>query len=178
MILFTSGFPYAGKTELVSRLCEQLDHKNLIHINPRDLYPEDFADLPNSEQQANGIVAWEMSYEKARECITKLPNKVLIVFDTCCRDALQVNQLFGDAKTRGHKILFAYVNASTDRRQEYAEDKDISKFEERYSSSFQQNLPKFKSMSDQFLVINNNKSLLELDERAVELAEKVIELRS
>lgn len=178
MILFTSGFPYAGKTECIQRLCKQLEHKHLIHINPKDLYPENFETLPEDEQQATGIVAWEMAYEKASKCIIKLPNKALIIFDTCCSKSYQMAQLFMDAKIRGHDIYLIYVNTPLEKRKEWANDKDINKFEEKYISSFQQSLPELKPMADRFLIINNNGDLSELDEDIISLATEITKLRS
>ncbi len=177
MILFTSGFPYAGKTEFAKRLCQRLDQQHLIHINPKDLYPEDFDALSEEEQQATGIVAWEMAFEKTDKCIVKLPNKVLIILDTCCSSAYQMTQLFMDAKIREHDIYLIYVNASLEKRTELAAGKNISKFEGKYASNFQQSLPELKHMSDHFLVINNNGSLSELDENISPLAAKIIESR-
>lgn len=178
MILFTSGFPYAGKTEFTKMLCEHLGRELLIHINPKDLYPDDFEDLSDEEKTSNGVVAWEMSYEKTEECLDKLPNKALIIFDTCCRDVHRVSHLFSTARVKEHNVLFAYVNASFEKRQQYAEGKDISKFEERYSSSFRKDLPNFREMSDHFIIIDNNKNLSDLDKQAASLAQKIVELRS
>lgn len=183
MILFTSGFPYAGKSTLVQKLVEELDGKHVLHINPKDYYPDEFDNLTNEEQTEIATTAWEMSLETATKSICALPNKALIIFDTCCNKSLHMRPLFMNAKLRGHRVYLVYVHADLKNRSKRT-DKDLSKFEDKYRTNFLETLPILKEHADTFVTFSNNNDdefgpgVSWLDKVAKDLAGKIKSIRS
>ena len=169
MILFTSGFPYAGKTKFVKLLLDKIDHA--IHIDPKDYYMENFEELNNDEQSAVGITAWEMSLERAEKCINKLPNKALIILDTCCAKINSVRSVIHEARRAGHNIYCIYVDSSLENRKSRAPGKDIESYQQRYADDFLITLPKLKDLADTFMIIVNDDDQSGLNKQADALAE-------
>ena len=160
MILFTSGFPYSGKTEFAKALIKSLGGEFVLHINPKDYYPDNFDILPDEERMEIATTAWEMSLEKATKSICALPNKALIVFDTCCSKSLHMRPLFMNSKLRGHDIIMVYINANGDTRFERSKNNEkIMELEDRYKASFSETLPILKNLSDQFYMVNNSNDM-------------------
>ena len=183
MILFTSGFPYSGKTTFIEKLIEKLDGELVLHINPKDYYPDDFDSLPDEERMAIATTAWEMSLEKATKSICALPNRALIVFDTCCSKSLHMRPLFLNSKLRGHDTILSYVDAhSTIRFKRSAENEKIRELEDKYRTSFRETLPTLRSLSDHFFMIDSNCSdenlIKKFDENVERVAGKIKSIRS
>lgn len=179
MILFTSGFPGAGKTCLAKRLIEILNNKLTLHIDPKKYYPDEFNSLHDYEKTEVGIAAWELSIERATESIYALPDKVLIIFDTCCNNSEHMEPLITSAKEKGHTTILVYVNTSLDKRVERSNGSvDLVELEERYRKGFIKSLPAVRTHADHFFVINNNKeNEEELISGANNLAEKIKGIR-
>ena len=179
MILFTSGLPKSGKTTFVNKLLDALDRKLCLHINPEDYYPEDFEKLSQEDKTDIATTAWEMSLEKATKSICAVPNRALIVFDTCCSKAFYMRQLFMNAKVRGHHVFLVYVYAPLEKRVERTGDKKLADLEERYRKAFGDTLPVLKGHSDEFIIIKNESDdLSELDKYAQLMCDKIKEIRS
>jgi tRNA uridine 5-carbamoylmethylation protein Kti12 len=173
MILFTSGFPYSGKTTYANLLKEELDNQLILHINPKDYYPDDFSSLPEKDQIDIGVTAWEMSLETATKAITSTPDKVLIIFDTCCNKSLHMRPLFMNAKLRGHHVMMVYINATLEDRLSRVSEIDVDKIkglETKYKESFSTTLPALRSHADSFVVVHNPNTKTEASENLVESA--------
>lgn len=178
MILFTSGFPQAGKTTFAYKLIKELKNKHILHINPKDYYPDDFESLNPEEKTDIATTAWELSLEKLSESIVKLPNKALVIYDTCCSKALQMRPLFMNSHIRGHDIIMVYVNANIKNRFERSTDvEQIKKLEDRYKTSFKESLPILKYLSDYFIIVNNNEDS-QLNSGVIKVAEKIKNIRN
>lgn len=179
MILFTSGFPGAGKTRLAEKLTEALDNKLVLHIDPRKYYPDEYDSLHDHEKTEVGIAAWELSIERATESIYALPNKALIIFDTCCNNADYMEPLITSAKEKGHTAILVYVNTSLNKRLERSDGSvDLAELEERYREGFIKGLPSIRAHADHFFVVNNDKENEEgLIDGASNLAEKIKGIR-
>lgn len=179
MILFTSGFPYSGKTTFVNALIEQLENKHVLHINPKDYYPDEFDGLNPDEKSEIAVTAWELSLERANKAICSLPNKALIVFDTCCSKSLHMQPLFINAKVRNHDIFLVFVNSNLNNRQQRANGINLNQFESRYAEDFQQTIPRLRPLANEFSIINNNDvELTELTKTANHIAEKIKLIRN
>lgn len=155
MILFTSGFPYSGKTTFAEKLTKNLGNKHVLHINPKDFYLEEFDKLGPEGQTEIAVVAWEMALEKATKSICALPNKVLIIFDTCCSKSLHMRPLFMNAKVAGHEVYMVYVHADLESRSKRT-SKDLTAFEDRYKNDFLETLPILKQHTDHWAIVSNN----------------------
>lgn len=178
MILFTSGFPYAGKTTFVQKLIEELDNELIIHINPKDYYPDDFEQLDEQERTDIATTAWEMSLEKATKSICALPNRALIIFDTCCSKSLHMRPLFMNSKLRGHDVFLVYINATSESRFERAGvNEKIKELEDRYRISFSETLPILKEHSDHFYMASSD-TLEDLNPNVERVAGKIKSIRS
>lgn len=182
MILFMSGFPYSGKTTFAERLIKQLSNKLILHINPKDYYPDNYDKLLDEDRTDIAITAWEMSFETATKAICQTPNRVLIIFDTCCSKSLQMRPLFMNSKLRGHNVLMVYLNATLDDRLSRIPEKDADKFkelEDRYKNNFSSTLPELKPHVDNFYIIDwpNNEREEELNKHVDALANKIKSIR-
>lgn len=177
MILFTSGFPYSGKTTFAQKLIDALDGHLVLHINPKDYYPDEFDALPAEERLDIATTAWEMSLEKATKSICALPNRALIIFDTCCSKSLHMRPLFMNSRLRGHDTFLVYVNASSETRFERSkQNEQIKELEDRYRTSFKETLPTLKDLSDHFFMVNNDNG--DLSSHAERVAGKIKSIRS
>ena len=176
MILFTSGFPKSGKTTFAKQLVNHLDGKLVIHINPADYYMDDFDELTQEDQTSVATTAWEMSLEKATKSICALPNKALIIFDTCCSKSLHMRPLFMNSKLRGHDVLLVYIDADQESRA-LRTTKRIQELESRYKESFLETLPTLKALADHFIMVSNTTEE-KLSERAKSVSDKIKGIRS
>ena len=178
MILFTSGFPKAGKTTIAKKLIKHFG-RLVLHINPEDYYPDDFEELAAEDRMDIATTAWEMSLEKATKSICALPNKALIVFDTCCSKSLHMRPLFMNAKLRGHKVAMVYVDTPLKKRIERSKNDKLADLDHRYAISFKETIPILRALSDEFIIMGNGSDdLSELDKYIDIVAEKVKNIRS
>lgn len=181
MILFTSGFPYAGKSEFVRLLLEELGNEGTnIVIEPKSFYPQGFDKLPDAKQQAIGIACWDVCMEETNKAITSAPPTDLIILDTAAKRFHMMRPLFMNAKVRQHKVFYVFIGASADECKKRSEGKWKESFEEDYSNSFATSVPSLKRMSDVFKLIVNNDDLDfgQLREAAKEIATSIQELRT
>lgn len=177
MILFTSGFPYSGKTTFAAKLCEKLKYKHILHIDPKNYYLEEFDDLSLEDQSAVAVEAWEMALEQATKSICALPNKALIIFDTCCNKALHMRPLFMNSKLRGHDILMAFVSANQSSRFERAPNERVKEYEDKYRINFIETLPILKKLSDYFMMVDNSGKESDLDKYVELISDKIKSIR-
>ncbi len=162
MILFTSGFPYSGKTEFAKRLADKMRGyyvaPMIIHIDPKQYYIDEYKQMSKEEQSAVGIAAWEMALERVSQCICKLPNKALVIFDTCCNKSSYMKPLFEKSRSKGHHVFYVYVNSNLDDRKLRANgiDIDLNELESKYALGFADTIPKLKPLADKFFIVNNS----------------------
>ena len=110
MILFTSGFPHSGKTKLANKIATTIS--DVIHINPKDFYLDEYEEATETGRMAIAVSAWEMALDRANELLCSAENDDhLIILDTCCSKALTMRSLFMNAKVRGHHIFYVFVQA-------------------------------------------------------------------
>lgn len=178
MILFTSGFPQAGKTTFAKKLVDALEHKHVLHINPKDYYPDDFSDLSAEEKTNIATAAWELSIEKLSKSIVGLPNRALVIYDTCCSKSLQMRPFFMNSKVRGHDVMLVFINTNPENRfKRSLDDEQVRKLEDRYKTSFEESLPTLKYLSDHFVIVNNDEDG-QLDSYVEKVAEKIKNIRN
>jgi tRNA uridine 5-carbamoylmethylation protein Kti12 len=178
MILFTSGFPQAGKTELSRRIVSKID--NVIHVDPKEFYLKEYGKLPDEVKSAIAISAWEMAIEQVYDLMADKSNDTLIIFDTCCSNENAMRALFTNAKYNGHDIAIVFVDSPQHDRQERSPDTDLSQFESKYKSGFIYALPILKKLSGQFIrVINKNEGgFKELDKCAAVIIRDLKKIRN
>jgi tRNA uridine 5-carbamoylmethylation protein Kti12 len=177
MILFTSGFPFSGKSELANKISENIS--DVIHINPKDFYLEGFDEAPDDARTAMAVSAWEMALDKTNKLLCSKDNNSLIILDTCCSKALAMRPLFMNAKVRGHYVFYVFVQAQTKDREARAPEVDQS-YKFKYASDFSETVPILKKLSDRFmLVINNNDGgMEEIDKCVTKISKNVNKIRS
>lgn len=167
MILFTSGFPYAGKTLFLDILLDTFntegeeeeegeikDELDIVRICPKEYYPDNFDTLHDNDKSTFAISAWEVSLEETEKAIEEHENKTLIVLDTAAAKVKKMRPLFSIAKKRGHSVIYVFINSSLEDRQNRTND-DVERFEEYYANSFKITVPHLKSLSDTFMLIKN-----------------------
>lgn len=176
MILFTSGFPQSGKTELSFKINQKID--DVIHINPKDFYLKEFEELPDEMQSAVAISAWEMAVEKTNECLIHKSNDILIIFDTCCSNESAMRSLFTNARYNKHTILYVFVDSPQEDRWSRNPQAKLSQYERKYKTDFTQTLPVLTKLSDQFVRVTNDGKLDKLNKYAEEIAQYVEKIRS
>lgn len=155
MILFTGGFPYAGKTLFLDILSKNSNNTDdWIKLCPKDFYPENFDSLEEQERKDWAISSWENCLEEAADALTKYENDTLIILDTAASKFSKMSPLFYLAKAANHTIAYIFVHASLEDR-ETRTNEDVKRFEIYYAKSFKKSVPKLKELSDKFMLIKN-----------------------
>lgn len=116
MILFTAGYPYSGKSELVKMITSSLDPKQVkvVHVDPALLRPPEYNQMSPADQRAARLAAWEVSQETLTESIVTEPATTLIIYDSCAAKLKTMLPHFNLAKSRSHPIFYVFVGAKVD----------------------------------------------------------------
>jgi hypothetical protein len=182
MILFTAGYPYSGKTELVKMIMNNLDPKQVktILIDQSLLRPPEYPQMSPEDQRSARLAAWEVTQEQMREVIAVEPNSTLIIYDSCAAKHKTMSPHFNAAKAKNHTIFYAFVGAKVPECKSRAgtnwPSADIISG---YATDFGESAPKLRPLCTHFKFIKNsndpNKNALK--EAASELAKAVMNVK-
>jgi hypothetical protein len=189
MIIFTGGFPYAGKTLLLDLLAkvdkdsdpdsEAKISDSWVRICPKDYYPDDFETMQDSDKSTWAIASWETCLEEVNDAIHKYDNNKLIILDTAAAKVKRMRPLFSTAKIKGHTVIYVFVHSDLADRKERTEE-DIDRYEKHYAEAFQVTIPHLKMLSDKFMLIKNSNDPehVVLNKSAKSLSKMIEEIRS
>jgi predicted kinase len=161
-IVFMAGFPYAGKTYIVDKILRNYgDDRDatslwLKVISPKLYRPDDYERLSESERREIDLAAWECSLEdlEANILLAGMTNDV-IIYDTACASLSSMLEYFKLAKSRGHVILYVFVNCPLKICKQRANGKLSNQIFDKYVQHFKDSIPRLSKMSDKAIVINN-----------------------
>ena len=156
-VLFTSGYPYSGKTEFAKALAAEFKGlAAVVHIDPMSLRPPEYATLPLDEQKRARIAAWEVSQSMLTDAL-KEPNSTLVIFDTCASKATSMMPHFTNAKVHKHDVVYVFVGATLPEcRQRAGTNWPQHDVIAGYGKDFLDSIPKLKDLSTKFFFIKNN----------------------
>lgn len=158
MIIFMSGFPFAGKSVIARAIASSLPAEaHNVLIDPKAFRCDDFESLNEENKRTENLSIWEVSLDLLAEQIKKLSNKSILIYDTACASRTRMEQHFRNAKKANHKILYLFVQADLEKCAERAGDKWLpDDVVDKYIKNFEENVPAFKKMSDKMMIIQNN----------------------
>jgi len=180
MIIFTSGFPYSGKSTFVQILLENLSNSDIsldkpILLDPKSLLPENYEKLNKDEQSQYNISSWEVCIEEAYRTLVDKDNKTLIILDTAAAKLQRMRPLFALAHKKRHTIIYAYVHSNFEERQSRTSN-DLSEYENDYAGSFKVAMPHLKRFAHKFMIIRNPNDAEYIDlKKSSGLVVKIIE---
>jgi tRNA uridine 5-carbamoylmethylation protein Kti12 len=155
-VLFTSGYPFSGKTEFVKELTNQLSGRKVIHIDPTSLRPIEYSTLDAGAQTKARIAAWEVAQEMLISSM-KEPSSTVVIFDTCAAKSKNMLPHFANAKVNKHDIVFVFVGAAIFECKRRAGQKWPSNdIINGYATDFNESVYKLKEASSKFFFIKNN----------------------
>lgn len=152
-----SGLPFSGKSYVVDLFVNNIS-LDVIIISPKDFIDKSLHnELSEDEQTEVSIAAWEASLDLLWSLIESKDNNQIIIYDTACTSYKRMFPYFDKAKTCGHMILFAFINANLSICEQRAGNKWLpGEVVKAYVTKITNNLPKFIKISDKYIVINNN----------------------
>lgn len=156
MVIFMSGFPFSGKSHIVSLLKEKLP--DLIIIDPKEYRKlvDGYDMLSEEDKRDINISSWQCALERLEDLIREGSQKDKIVFDTTCATE-QLFDYFKLARSRGHKIVYLFVHADLKTCRERAGKDWISEeVVKKYQDNFKRNILEFKNLSDLCSRIDNS----------------------
>lgn len=189
MILFTGGFPFAGKSLLLDKLLENFNVENeedgiqnaleIVRMCPKDLLPENHSTMPEKEKSDWAISAWETCIEETLETLEEYENKTLIIFDTAAAKVKRMRALFSKAKKLRHTVIYVFVHSDLAERKERTKI-DLEKFENHYRNSFKVTVPHLKMISDKFMLVRNpnDPEYIDLTKSAKNLSKLIEEIKT
>jgi len=152
MLLLTGGFPYSGKTEFSKTLLDLIENKLSLHIDPKSFIPNDI----KGDLSIWQISAWELGYEKAENAIKRLPNKVLVIFDTAASKLSIMEPMIELAKEHGHAFIYVLIHADLNDRLPRTTNPDkLKELEPHYAGNLKDTIPILKDKSDKFVLVKN-----------------------
>ena len=155
-IVFTSGYPYSGKTEFAKELTKVLKKHKVVHIDPSTLRPADYDSLDSEAQSKARIATWEVSQEMLTTNM-KEPTSNIIIFDTCAAKSKNMLPHFQNAKVHKHNIVYVFIGATLIECKQRAGPKWISNdVIDSYARDFNESVPKLRDASSKFFFIKNN----------------------
>lgn len=171
MIVLICGLPKSGKSVFVDKLFGIECHL----IRPSDYIPNNYENMPNDIQQNLNIEAWKVGIETAEDILKDIREQddysQVLVYDMCNKNSNPLEYTLKSEKRRGHKIVVIYINCPT------KVCKDRCGFSDEimntYVEGFKKSLPKYKSISNEFIVVDNKGSLEDLDEHANNIRDKL-----
>ncbi len=156
MIVIMCGLPFSGKSTVVNALFDRASH---YIIRPDDFIPENTMSLNADMQRSIKIEAYNISIEKLQEYSKTLDESETVVLDMCNRDYSVLNQSFVSARKHGHKIITIFVHTSLTNCKARAPKPLENSVFTKYIDAFHFSLPKFKKLSDSFIIVQNDEPI-------------------
>lgn len=176
MIIFTSGAPHAGKTELLKMILPQLS-KEAILIDPKAYLPGNYEDLSDQDRTDFNVAAWEACLEVLDEMIRKDSENV-IVFDSAASKSQYMIPYFFKAKQHNHEVAYLFIEAEKEILKEHAGDKYLGDLIiDRYIDNLKSSSQVLKTAATLAFSVKNNKSIeslkLQADQIAIALNKRI-----
>jgi hypothetical protein len=184
MILFTAGYPYSGKTELVKLITSDkalVGQVKVTLVDPVLLRPPEYNQMPPDDQRAARLASWEVAQEQLREVIVTEPNTALIIYDSCAAKLKTMLPHFSLAKARGHSIFYTFVGAKVDECKGRAGTNwPPSDVINGYAADFGESAPRLRPLCTHFRFIKNSndpeKTILK--DAASKLAKAILDVKT
>lgn len=182
MILFTAGYPWSGKTELVKMITSGLDKSvKVVLVNPALLRPPEYSQMSPEDQRAARLASWEVAQEQLTEAIIKEPQSTLIIYDSCAAKYRTMFPHFNAAKQRNHAILYVFVGANVGECKGRAgvnwPSQDVISG---YATDFGESAPRLRPLCSYFKFIKNmnDPNMAVLKSAASELIKVVLNVKA
>lgn len=154
MILFMSGYPYAGKSVAAKMIVDELPFAATI-IDPKTWRCDNYDALNEDDKKDENLSIWETTLELLEETIKKTADNEITIYDTACANRERMLPLFKEAR-KHHHVLFVFVKAPLSKCAERAGDKWFSnEVIDKYTKSFEENISVFGSTAHKFHVVSN-----------------------
>ena len=176
-IVFTSGYPYSGKTEFAKELTKALKKHKVAHIDPSTLRPAEYDSLDPDAQSKARIASWEVSQEMLSANMKESSSNV-VIFDTCAAKFKNMLPHFQNAKVHKHDVIYVFIGATLIECKQRAGPKWIpNEVVDSYARDFNESVPKLKDISSKFFFIknNNDNERLSLKAAAQKVAKVIID---
>lgn len=182
MILFTAGYPYSGKTELVKLITSKLDKSiKVILVDQALLRPPEYAQMSAEDQRAARLAAWEVTQEQMREVLVTEPNSTLIIYDSCAAKLKTMLPHFNLAKSRNHTIFYVFVGTKVDECKGRAGDNwPSTEVINGYAADFGESAPRLRPLCTHFKFIKNSNDpdKVMLKDAADKLAKAILDVKA
>jgi tRNA uridine 5-carbamoylmethylation protein Kti12 len=158
MIIFLSGFPFAGKSFVVNEIVTKLPTSGpVIVIDPKQYRCDNYEELSEDQKRDENLAVWEVSLDALYEQIKKLSNRTILFYDTACACRSRMEPLFRDAKRAGHHVIYLFVSADLGRCEQRAGSKWLpQEVIDKYIKNFEENITEFKRVSHKMFIVNND----------------------
>lgn len=169
MIIFTSGVPHGGKSELLKSIIPALKKEPIV-LDPKQYLPVNYHQLSDAERTEYNIASWETCLDELEKIILKGKKDEVVIFDSAASKAYRMIPYFVKAKQRGHEVAYIYVEAKPQKLienvgKQYLGDEIIS----RYFENFKSTMPKLRKAATVSFSVKNNKTLADLKIKANEI---------
>lgn len=171
MFVIVCGMPWSGKSAAVDILfprdtTEMFIDGNCI-IRPEEWIPKNIEAMGPDAEKNYRVTVWQMAMEKTDEALGDVDISCAVVLDQGNHKFHTVEQLIRKAKSIGHEVVLLYISAKLPACQERAGDRWFGRgIWDDCVEHLKISLPKYKSVCDRFLVLNNHGSLEELTQLA------------
>ena len=150
-----SGYPFAGKSVIARAIEEKLPFASLI-IDPKQFHTPEYPSKDEEGKRSENLSVWEVGIEILRGEIEKSSDSNIIIFDTACANRDRMAPLMQMAKQKSHHTILLFVEASAESRKRRQGEKQLTDdVIDKYTQSFERNLPLFGKMVHKvFCVVN------------------------
>lgn len=156
MIIFTAGYPYSGKSELVREIVARLPKMKTVLVDPVSLRVPEYDSLSQEDQASVRIAAWQVAMDTVFKAISSEPDSTLIIFDTCGAKSSVMEPLVAHAKLRNHTTFYVFVRATLQECSKRAGPKwPTSDVINGYIKDFTESVPRLKSTAKYFILVKN-----------------------
>lgn len=157
MIIFTAGYPWSGKTELVREITSRLPKIKTILVDPVALRVPEYETLSKEDQEGVRIAAWQVAVDTVFKSISSEPDSTLIIFDTCGAKSSVMEPLLAHAKLRNHTTFYVFVRATLQECSKRAGTKwPANDVIGGYIKDFTESVPRLKSTAKYFVLVKNS----------------------
>lgn len=170
MIIFTSGAPGAGKSELLHRILPKLKQKPIL-LDPKEYLPKNYEALFEQEKTEINIASWEVCVETLATLIRQDNQKQIIVFDSAASKSQYIIPFFCQAKQKGHEVVYIYVEADKTNLKLRTKNKYLGdEITNQYFNNLETTMPILSNSATLSFSIKNNKDKNFLELHAAEIA--------
>jgi hypothetical protein len=152
MITYMAGYPFSGKSYVVSKILDVKPSFNVI--DPKNLRIDNYHLLDEASKREVNIAAWQVSIEYLQDLIKDSKNNV--IYDTACSSLNVMKPIFEESKKFGHKVVYVLVIADLSVCKSRAGDLWNENMINKYKTNFKSSIPVLSAVADEVVVVHNN----------------------